>query len=75
MESQKELWVPTKVAEKLLCIKRDTLKRNYAHPEKGFLKKGRHWKRGIYKNSSIHWEINACRKELLRQGFVFANSA
>ena len=45
-------WVKTPEAEKILGIKRDTLKRYYANPDKGFLVEGTHWKRGMYHNSS-----------------------
>ena len=68
-------WVTTKDAERILGIKRDTLKRNYANPNTGFLVEGTHWKRGMYHNSTKYWEINACKDTLLKQGFMFTNSA
>ena len=70
-----ENWVTTKDAERILGIKRDTLKRSYADPNKGFLIEGKHWKKGMYHNSTKYWEINGCREMLLQQGFVFTNSA
>ena len=70
-----ENWVTTKDAERILGIKRDTLKRSYADPEKGFLIEGKHWKKGMYHNSTKYWEINACKETLLQQGYVFTNSA
>ena len=66
-------WVKTPEAEKILGIKRDTLKRYYANPDKGFLVEGTHWKRGMYHNSSKYWNINACRVTLLAKGFIFTN--
>ena len=63
----------THEAEKILGIKRDTLKRYYANPDKGFLVEGTHWKRGMYHNSSKYWDINACRETLLAKGFIFTN--
>ena len=66
-------WVTTKDAERILGIKRDTLKRNYAHPNTGFLVEGTHWKRGMYHNSTKYWDINACRETLLAKGFIFTN--
>ena len=66
-------WVTTKDAERILGIKRDTLKRYYANPDKGFLVEGTHWKRGMYHNSSKYWNINACRETLLAKGFIFTN--
>ncbi len=68
-------WVKTKQAEEILGIPADTLKRNYANPNKGFLVEGKHWKRGMYPNSSSYWEINSCKQVLLQQGFMFTNSA
>tara|TARA_B100000214_G_scaffold102546_1_gene71680 strand:- start:359 stop:580 length:222 start_codon:yes stop_codon:yes gene_type:complete len=65
-----EHWVKTKDAVKLLGIPADTLKRNYANKDKGFLVEGKHWKRGMYHNSSKYWDINACKDMLLQQGFM-----
>ena len=39
-------WVTTKDAERILGIKRNTLKRNYANPSTGFLKEGTHYIKG-----------------------------
>ena len=47
-----QTWVTTKDAERILGIKRDTLKRSYADPNKGFLIEGKHWKKGMYHNST-----------------------
>ena len=68
-------WVKTPEAEKILGIKRDTLKRYYANPDKGFLVEGTHWKRGMYNNSSKVWDINACKATLLQQGYTFTKGA
>ena len=70
-----EHWVTTKDAERILGIKRDTLKRSYADPNKGFLIEGKHWKKGMYHNSTKYWEINGCKEMLLQHGFMFTNSA
>ena len=45
-------WVTTKEAERILGIKRVTLKRNYANPNTGFLIEGTHWNYKINNNSS-----------------------
>ena len=68
-------WVTTKDAERILGIKRNTLKRNYANPSTCFLKEGTHRRSGMYHNSTKYWEINACKDTLLKQGFMFTNSA
>ena len=68
-------WVTTKDAERILGIKRNTLKRNYANPSTGFLKEGTHWRSGMYHNSTKYWEINACKDTLLKQGYMFTNTA
>ena len=75
MSNCPEKWVTTKQAEEILGIPRRTLKRNYADPDKGFLIEGTHWKAGMYHNSTKYWEINACKNTLLKQGFIFTNSA
>jgi hypothetical protein len=74
MEGNKQHWVRTPEACKLLGIKRSTLMRSYANPETGFLKEGTHFKNGMYYNSSKSWEINSCKAALLKQGYVFINS-
>lgn len=63
-------WVTTPAAARLLGVKADTLKRSYAHPETGFLKEGKHWRRGLYHNSPRGWDVEACRKEMEGQGFI-----
>jgi len=70
-----ENWVTTKDAERILGIKRDTLKRSYANPNTGFLVENIHWRSGMFRNSSKYWEINRCKETLLEQGFVFTNRA
>ena len=47
-----ENWVTTKDAERILGIKRDTLKRSYANPNTGFLVENIHWRSGMFRNSS-----------------------
>ena len=75
MSNCTERWVTTNQAEEILGIPRRTLKRSYADPNKGFLIEGKHWKKGMYHNSTKYWEISGCREMLLQQGFVFTNSA
>ena len=55
-----QTWVTTKDAERILGIKRQTLKRKYANPETGFLIEGTHWKRGMYHSSTSYWDIILC---------------
>ena len=69
-----QTWVTTKDAERILGIKRQTLKRKYANPETGFLIEGTHWKRGMYHSSTSYWDINACKATLLQQGFMFTEA-
>ena len=70
-----QTWVSTKDAERILGIKRQTLKRKYANPNTGFLVEGTHWKHGMYQSSSKVWDINACKQTLLQQGYTFTKSA
>ena len=70
-----QTWVTTKDAERILGIKRQTLKRKYANPDSGFLIEGTHWRRGMYHSSTSYWDVNLCRATLLQQGYVFTNSA
>ena len=63
-------WSTGKAAE-VLGIKPATLKRAYGHPQKGFLREGKHWKAGMYANSPKAWCIEACRTELTDRGYVF----
>ncbi len=70
---EKPNWVRTSDAERILGVNRRTLKRAYAHPDNGFLKEGVHWKRGMYFNSSVTWNVTACKQALLKQGYVFTS--
>ena len=70
-----DFWVKTKDAERILGIPADTLKRNYANKDKGFLIEGTHWRSGMFPNSTRYWEINSCKATLLEQGYMFTNTA
>lgn len=66
-----QTWLPTDKAAAVLGIKPATLKRAYGHPETGFLREGKHWKGGMYRNSPKAWCIEECKAELANRGYVF----
>jgi len=71
MTNCSKTWLPTQEAAKALGLKPETLKRYYGHPRTGFLREGKHWKPGLYPNSTKGWCIEECREELAAKGFVF----
>ena len=64
-QDTKKKYLPNPQAAKYLGCSIQTLKKNYGNPKAGFLKENTHWKRGIYNNSSIAWDIKACKTNLL----------
>ncbi len=59
-------WLPTGKAAQALGCSPDSLKR-YADRDE-FLINGQHWRRGPHKNTPRVWNIEACKKEIQRQG-------
>jgi hypothetical protein len=66
MNFNNEEWLPTPLAARLLGISQRTLKR-WAN-EEGFLEPMKHWVRGPFLNSTITWNVQACRETLHYRG-------
>jgi|TARA_B100000242_G_C42952706_1_gene441753 hypothetical protein len=73
--SDKEYWVTTAEAIKILNVTRQRLCRYWCDPEKGFLIEGKHWKKGMYFNTTRYFEINRCKATVMKQGYMLVNSA
>ena len=73
--TSKEYWVTTAKAMKILNVTRQRLCRYWCDKEKGFLIENKHWKRGLYHNTTRYFEINGCKEVLLQQGFMITRTA
>jgi hypothetical protein len=60
-------WQPTPISARALGISIRTLKR-YSSPDNGFLLPGVHWVAGPFSNSTIRWDVEACREVLHHRG-------
>lgn len=59
-------WLPTPAAARILGVSPRTLKR-WAN-EEDFFEPLKHWARGPFSNSSITWNVSACREVLHYRG-------
>ncbi len=71
----KEYWVTTAEAMRILNVTRQRLCRYWCDKNKGILIENKHWKKGMHFNTTRYFEINSCKAVLLKHGYMIVNSA